>query len=62
MYEFLQMGGYAEFVWSSFGLAAATLVFNVISARKKLRMTLEKIAMRAVHQNDREESPRGSDS
>ena len=62
MYEFLQMGGYAEFVWSSFGLAAATLAFNVISARKRLRMTLEKIAMRTAHQNDREESPRGSDS
>jgi heme exporter protein CcmD len=61
MYEFLQMGGYAEFVWSSFGLAAATLVFNVISARKKLRMTLEKVAMRAARQNDAKESPRGSD-
>lgn len=62
MSEFLQMGGYAEFVWSSYGLAAATLAFNVISARKRLRMTLEKMAMRAAHENDRKESPRGSDS
>jgi heme exporter protein D len=61
MSEFLQMGGYAEFVWSSFGLAAATLVFNVISARKKLRITLEKIAMRATRQNRGTQGIRESD-
>jgi heme exporter protein CcmD len=61
MSEFLQMGGYAEFVWSSFGLAAATLVFNVISARKKLRITLEKMAMRATHQNRGTQGIRESD-
>ena len=60
MYEFLQMGGYAEFVWSSFGFAAATLVFNVISARKRLRNTLEKMAMRAARQNHGKENSRGS--
>jgi heme exporter protein CcmD len=61
MSEFLYMGGYAEFVWSSFGLAAATLVFNVISARKKLRITLEKIAMRAAHQSYGKDRPRSAE-
>ena len=61
MSDFLQMGGYAEFVWSSFGLAVATLVFNVISARKRLRMTLEKIAMRSVPRNHENENRQGSE-
>jgi heme exporter protein D len=60
MWEFLQMGGYAEFVWSSFGLAAVTLVFNVISARKRLRVTLEKIAMRAARHNYGKDSSRSA--
>ena len=61
MSDFLQMGGYAEFVWSSFGLAAATLVFNVISARKRLRLTLEKIAMRSSPRNHENENRQGSE-
>ena len=34
MSEFLHMGGYAAFVWSSFGLAVAVLLWNVLSARR----------------------------
>jgi heme exporter protein CcmD len=34
MSEFLRMGGYAPFVWSSFGLAAAVLLWNVVSAHR----------------------------
>ena len=34
MSEFLRMGGYAAFVWSSFGLAAAVLLWNVVSAHR----------------------------
>ena len=30
MSEFLHMGGYAAFVWSSFGISLAVLVLNVI--------------------------------
>lgn len=30
MSEFLHMGGYAVFVWSSFGISMAVLVLNVI--------------------------------
>ena len=60
MTEFLEMGGYAEFVWSAFGLAVATLVFNIISARRRLRITLAKLAMRAARQNRNMQSARNS--
>ena len=45
MSDFLAMGGYAEFVWSSFGLAALVMVFNVMSARRRLRLSLERATM-----------------
>ena len=37
MKEFLDMGGYAVFVWSSYGIVFAVLVLNVVAAivRKK---------------------------
>jgi heme exporter protein D len=34
MSEFLHMGGYAAFVWPSFGLAAGVLLWNVVSAHR----------------------------
>jgi heme exporter protein D len=34
MNEFLHMGGYAAYVWSCFGLAAAVLAWNIVSARR----------------------------
>jgi len=37
MSEFLNMGGYAFFVWSSFGLTAVFLLLNVVLARLALR-------------------------
>jgi heme exporter protein D len=32
--EFFAMGGYAAFVWPSFGLVLFALVWNVIAARR----------------------------
>jgi heme exporter protein D len=51
MSEFFAMGGYAEFVWSSFGLTALIMVFNVFFARRRLRVSLERVTMRIAHQN-----------
>ena len=34
MSGFFAMGGYAAFVWPSFGLAAFVLVWNVAAARR----------------------------
>ena len=53
MAAFLDMGGYAVFVWSSFGLAAATMAFNIISARRHMRITLARLALRAARQQAR---------
>jgi heme exporter protein D len=50
MADFLAMGGYAEFVWSSFGLTAIVMVFNLIAARRRLRVSLERISTRVAHQ------------
>ncbi len=53
MAEFFDMGGYALFVWGSFGFAAATMAFNFISARRHMRITLERLALRAARQQAR---------
>ena len=45
MSEFLRMGGYAAYVWSCFGLAAAVLAWNVLSARR-LHATARESAIR----------------
>ncbi len=34
MKAFLHMGGYAAYVWSCFGLAAAVLAWNIVAARR----------------------------
>lgn len=53
MAEFLAMGGYAEFVWSVFGLWIVTLAFNIVSARRKVRNSLERAAMIAARRQGR---------
>ena len=37
MKEFLQMSGYAAFVWSAYGVAIGGLVLNVWLARRQLQ-------------------------
>ena len=47
MSEFLHMGGYAFYVWGSYGLAAIVLAANVILPVLRLRETrrdLERLA------------------
>jgi heme exporter protein D len=53
MQEFLAMGGYAAFVWSAFGLTAAVLVVNVVSARRRLRSAEERARLRAARAQHR---------
>jgi heme exporter protein CcmD len=33
--EFLKMGGYAEYVWSAYGLTALVLLLNWSAARRR---------------------------
>ncbi len=41
--EFLQMGGYATFVWSSFGIAFVVLLLNVILPRHRRKQLLREV-------------------
>lgn len=43
MVEFLAMGGYAKFVWGSFGLTAALLIWNVWVVRSRRASILERL-------------------
>lgn len=43
MSEWLAMGGHAVFVWSSFGLAAATVLWNIWAARAWMRHARDEI-------------------
>lgn len=53
MGEFLSMGGYAQFVWSAFGFWLVCAIFNIVSARRKIRSSLEHAAVAAARQRHR---------
>ncbi len=48
--EFLNMGGYAAYVWPSYGLTLAVIVLNIVWARRLLARSREdarrRLAMR----------------
>lgn len=48
MTEFLAMGGYAQFVWSAFGLTAVVIVVNIVSARRRLNAALSEARMQVA--------------
>ena len=39
MAEFFNMGGYAGFVWTAYGISAAALIWLAVSSRKQLKDT-----------------------
>ncbi|MCH9049454.1 MAG: heme exporter protein CcmD [Proteobacteria bacterium] len=41
--EFFHMGGYGFYVWSSYGLTAIVLIFNVIQSLTLQRKTLREL-------------------
>ncbi|MGB0954518.1 MAG: heme exporter protein CcmD [Panacagrimonas sp.] len=43
MSELLNMGGYGNFVWGSFGVAVAVYVWNLWSVRLARRATIARI-------------------
>ena len=43
---FLHMGGYAAYVWSSYGLAAVVLILNIVLPLRAERAALRHIAQR----------------
>jgi heme exporter protein D len=44
--EFLNMGGYATYVWSSYGVAAVVLVANLLIPVQKHRLLLSRLRRR----------------
>ena len=46
MRQFLAMGGYAQWVWTAFGLALVVLTGNVVGARRRYRTTLQRLRVR----------------
>lgn len=61
MSEFLAMGGYAEYVWSVYALGVVTLVYNVVSARRRVRVALENAALNAARIRNRRRTPEHQD-
>jgi heme exporter protein D len=43
MIEFLNMGGYAAYVWSSYGIVAFVLFLNVISSLRRNKNILHRL-------------------
>ncbi len=56
MSDFLAMGGYAKYVWPSFGITAIVLMLNLLAARSQLRQTRERLQLRLVRQSGRKVS------
>jgi heme exporter protein D len=44
MGAFLEMGGYAWFVWGSYGLTAVVIVLEVVSLRARRRRAVQEVA------------------
>jgi heme exporter protein D len=43
MREFFQMGGYAFYVWTAYGLAAAVLLGMVLQSRSRQRRLVKRL-------------------
>ena len=41
--DFISMGGYATFVWSSFGIVLVVLILNVIAAKRQRQQVIAEI-------------------
>ena len=50
MTEFLEMGGYARYVWSAFGLTLVVLIANIVVARQQFRSVRTRLAQRWANQ------------
>jgi len=49
--EFIDMGGYGAYVWSSVGLALAVLILNVVTARRAVKVELERLKRRYANES-----------
>jgi heme exporter protein D len=49
--EFLNMGGYAAYVWGSYGVCAAVIVLELVSARARRNRALAEARRHAAREN-----------
>ena len=56
MIKFLQMGGYAAYVWPSYALTLIVITFNIVSARRALRTAQREARARLARARAREHS------
>ncbi len=54
--QFLQMGGYARFMWPAYGVALSLLLFNVLGARRALRMAKADARRRLAREQTRDQT------
>jgi heme exporter protein CcmD len=52
MSEFLNMGGYAAYVWPSYGLTLGVIVLNIVWARRLLAKSREDARRRLAMRGD----------
>lgn len=53
MSEFFGMGGYGVYVWPVYALGLVTLIYNVVSARRRMRVALENATLNVRRQRNR---------
>ena len=51
MHDFFHMGGYALYVWSTYGLAFIVLVLNIIIPIRREKKLLKSIAAKTKRKN-----------
>lgn len=44
------MGGYAAYVWSAFALTVAVVVYNLVSARRRLAAVRAELALKLARE------------
>jgi len=54
MSEFLNMGGYAAYVWPSYGLTLVVIVLNIVWARRLLAKSREDARRRLVMRGEQQ--------
>lgn len=48
--EFLHMGGYAFYVWSSFGLSLVVMVWNIVLPRQREKQLIRDLKRRQIRE------------
>ena len=59
MSEFLHMGGYAAFVWSSFGLTALILIYNAIQPMLRHKQVKRQV-LGAIKRDEQKKAPKST--